>query len=86
MKPEDIQHGSYAGWNQCRKNPEGACGPCRKASAEYMAQWRKDRPRAYSRERGRSSARSRAAWRLARMQPTLFRALVQEELQKAEAS
>ncbi|MCW2767614.1 MAG: hypothetical protein JWO11_3573 [Nocardioides sp.] len=86
MKEEDAEHGTYASYQQCLKRPEGTCEPCRKAGAEYMRQWRKDRPLAYGRERAKTNARGRAWARLAHMQPTLFQALYQEELERGEAS
>lgn len=86
MKEEDIPHGTYAGWNHCHKRTEGTCDQCKKAQNEYMRQWRKDRPLAFGRAKAREAARQRAWCRLSHMQPTLFQALYQEELERGEAS
>lgn len=81
-----IEHGSdYAAYQQCkRKSPGGACPPCKAAHAAYKRQWRADRPLAAAVEYRLTRAQGRALWRLARMHPVMFRALVDEELSKGE--
>jgi hypothetical protein len=81
----EIQHGhSYGEAQKCRKRNGRACPPCRRQMADYLAQWRKERPLAWGVEKVKQNARMRAMWRLARMHPVVFRALVDEELAKDE--
>ena len=34
-------HGTYAGYNQCRKRSGGVCDKCRDAASKYQSRWRK---------------------------------------------
>jgi len=81
-RSRQIEHGTYGGYQQCKKRPEGPCDPCRVACREYMGQWRERNPDKAARHGDRADARSRAATRLARMHPAVFRALVAEEMAK----
>ena len=36
----DIQHGTYAGYQRCKRRPEKACQSCKDANAEYKQAWR----------------------------------------------
>lgn len=84
MKRE-IEHGtSYGEFQRCRRQNGKACTPCRRQAADYLAQWRKERPLAARRAQLEDYARERALWRLARMQPVLFSALVAEEKAKID--
>lgn len=32
--------GTYAGWNEHKRNSEPPCNPCKRAHADYMREWR----------------------------------------------
>lgn len=80
---DGINHGSYAGYQVCQRRPEGSCEECRKATREYMAEYRKRRPEVQARERLKRRARERALWKLARQFPREYRVLVHDEMTRA---
>ncbi len=41
MLATEITHGTYGGYQQCRKLNERACAECREANREYMAEYRR---------------------------------------------
>lgn len=41
MLATEIVHGTYGGYQQCRRINERACGPCRQANSDYMAEYRR---------------------------------------------
>lgn len=82
---DDIAHGTtHAASQKCYRRPEGRCSACKRVSREYMAQYRKNHPEYVNRNGDLVNARGRAAWRLTRMYPDVFRALVAEELAKSD--
>lgn len=81
----DIEHGTtYAASQKCYRRPEGRCSACKRVSREYMAEYRKSHPEYANRNGDLGNARARALWRLARMYPQQFRALVADELGRDE--
>jgi hypothetical protein len=77
----DNRCGTYAGWNAHQKRGEWTCDACKQAARTYMAARRAD-PAKRAEERRRQQAATRARWRLVRMNPGLYRALVEEELRR----
>lgn len=86
MSPDDPRHGSYRGSRAHQRDGEEPCDPCREARNTYIREHRAGNPDSYEREKRMARARGRAAWRLTRMHPALFWALVQEELDREEAA
>lgn len=76
MKADDPRHGTYAGAKAHEYAGEKPCPACKRANAEYMAQWRK---RTKINWRARRNARGRALDALARMYPDDFERLYVEE-------
>lgn len=81
LKP--IDHGTYGGAQAHWRRGEKACSDCLAANAAYGAQWRRANRDKYRRELVKNQARDRAAWRLTARYPDEFRALCQDEYQKA---
>lgn len=77
-----INHGTYGGYQKCRRTPHGPCTPCKAASAEYMRNHRNNRPDLRAKERRDSAVRWRALNALAKRHPGEYRALVDEEWAK----
>ncbi len=78
-KPAKIIHGTYGGAQLHRKRGEDMCDPCRKAAADYMRQYRRNRPDKYAQQRAVQDARGRALTRLAARHSVEFAAIYEEE-------
>ena len=72
--------GTYAGYNQHKRDRTRVCPACRTAATKYQRERRKKDPEAYAEEVFMNKARSRALWALARIHPHEFQALVAEEV------
>ncbi|WP_037162639.1 hypothetical protein [Rhodococcoides fascians] len=35
-----LEHGTYKGYQKCRRRPAGVCDPCHRAAATYQKNWR----------------------------------------------
>ena len=80
-----IEHGTYGGYQQCRKRLEGSCPECRAANNAYLQQWRSANADRQHRLACDQRARDRALRRLARMFDAEFGVLYEEELAKERA-
>ena len=56
----DYEHGTYAGYMQCRKAPDGPCRACRDAATAYVREWRGKNPENAAAARAQVSLRRRA--------------------------
>ena len=81
-----MNHGTYGGYQMCRKQPGGACDPCRRACAAYAEEFRQANPASARRSISHENAKRRAHRRLAALHPTEFRRLLNEELRKGIAA
>jgi hypothetical protein len=72
--------GTPAGVAQHYREGTPTCADCRKARADYMRARRQRNPEIYRREKARDLAMARALWRLARIYPREFAALVDQEV------
>ena len=79
MNPDDPRHGTPAGYQAHRKAGETPCRTCKDAQNVYMARYRAQRGRSYEREKATNRARIRALWRLSKLHPAQFAALVDDE-------
>lgn len=80
MSPDDPRHGTRAGYQQCRKNVAGACGPCKEAMRDYQRAWRGRTDR--EPERRRTRVRQRVLWRLVALHRDDYDRLYSEEIRK----
>lgn len=84
---QPVEHGTtYRMAQRCGRRGGGRCDLCKSIASEYMAVWRKRPPECMPTDADLAEARGRAAYRIARMHPALFRALVAEELDRARLS
>lgn len=74
-----FPHGTYSGAQRHRKEGETPCDPCKAAAAEYQRAWRQSAPH----DRVRTSARTKALWRLAALHHDEYMALYAEEARLA---
>lgn len=77
-----VECGTTRGYKQHRRAGEPACDACRAANTAYTAAYRASRPERAPGDRALKAAQARALQRLARMHPSMYRALVDEERQK----
>lgn len=75
-----IKHGTYGGYQRCKRRPDKACADCRRANREYIAGWRQKNPALHGVNATVQMARDRALRRLAVEFPVEFKALYDEEL------
>lgn len=74
--------GTYAGYNQHRRDRTPTCPACRAAATDYQRKRRAENPDIYDQEKFLNGIRGRALWRLASLHPDEFQALVAEELER----
>ena len=79
----DPRCGTYAGAQAHKRRHESPCDACRKASAEYIAEWRRKNPAAHDRERVGVKLRSRALTILGQRHPTELRSII-ADLRRAD--
>lgn len=84
MTCDDIEHGTYGGYQRCVQRWEGSCDECRRAAAERQRERRRSNPAIRARERHYKYARERALWRLKALHPEEFERLFDEELRRGE--
>lgn len=75
-------HGTVSGYERHRRDGEDACADCKRARADYQADYEARNPEYAERGRRRSAARYRAMRRLALEFPKRFNELVSDELGK----
>lgn len=56
----DIKHGTYAGYQKCRIINDMACDDCKRASREYMSNYRDTHPDSRNRAHRRDSLNKKA--------------------------
>lgn len=81
-----MNHGTYGGYQMCRRRDEGACEPCKRACAVYAEKFRTANPDSVRRGARGENAKRRAHRRLAALHPSEFRRLLNEELRKQETT
>ena len=73
----EIEHGTYAGYQQHRRRDDTACLDCRRAAAKYSREYRTRRqPEKRAKELATERARRQALAELVRLHADEFRALV----------
>ena len=88
-QPHDIDHGSYAGYQQHLKLQRAGhdtvepCDSCKAANNEYMKAWRDRRPELQRRRADKELCRAKALRRLAGMYPDDLECLYTDELRGA---
>lgn len=82
--PRDIC-GTYSGAQQHRRRGERPCEDCLRAAADYIRDYRQHKGGA-DREARRTKARARALTRLAHLNPTIYGALLAEEMRREGAA
>lgn len=82
MKAE-MKHGVYSNYPRCRGENGEACAACKADMARYQREYLAARPEKREQRRACDAARSRAFQRLAGMNPTVFKALLDEEMGRA---
>ena len=65
LATEEIEHGTYGGYQKCREIGE-PCSECKAAAAAYQKQRRRNNPESAARNRERCNLRSRALAELGR--------------------
>ena len=76
----NAAHGTYAGYNEHHREGTSPCAECRAAANAYHKKWRKKGSAGAQRERDMQNAASRARWRLAKLHPDEYQALLAEEV------
>lgn len=79
----DPRCGTYAGAQAHHARGEDACDGCRRAAAEYNAEWRRRNPAAADRNRAAVRLRSRALTILGQRHPTELRSII-ADLRRAD--
>ena len=74
----DIEHGTYAGYQICKKQVDGACVVCKKANREYMSLWRSKNKETYALLRSKNNLLSRAKTLLANRHPEELKLIIEE--------
>ena len=77
-----IEHGTYAGYQKCRRNDFGPCPACKQAATDYQRNRLNTNPQARQRARHSNNVRVRVLWRLAQLHPRDYERLVREETTK----
>lgn len=72
--------GTYAGYQEHKRYGEATCDDCKRANREYQAARRRTKPDAREADRRQNVCQGRALWKLAKLHPGQFQALVQIEL------
>lgn len=80
MRRDDSRHGTYAGWNQHKKEGKRPCRACLNAATEYQKKWRLRNPLGRKRGAKRQAALNRAYRRLGQLYPEKLQELLNEEL------
>lgn len=78
--PEEIPHGTYAGYQRHKKRGVRPCEACLAANRDYTANLRANSPELRENDALMNKIRSRALWRLKDRHQREFRVLVAEEL------
>jgi hypothetical protein len=76
----EIEHGTYGGYQQCRRRSEGSCAECKAANRTYIAEYRRRRPHVTTPGYANERARDRALRKLARRFPAEFESLYAAEM------
>ena len=71
-------HGTYAGYNQCRKRQGGVCDKCRKAASEYQTKWRKLNAEKQKRLDEKQNIRNKAIRILVKRYPAELRKIINQ--------
>ncbi len=72
-------HGTYAGYQWHKRQPDEPCEACRVANRNYMRDLRRRSPLRRARDRWDTKTKNRALWRLAMEYPERFNQLIDEE-------
>lgn len=83
--PDNIEHGTYGGAQKCRKKYGTACDACKRAYADYQAEYRARNPKTKRMEYRRQAINRKAMMILRDRHRSEYQEIVNELLRSKDA-